>query len=107
MLPLFRDAFRIDVRVPNHRSRDEWVLHAAGGKRNVADAFVAKISLADVEAVAPLREWTTARFVADGHVGRTRVRARLETYAEEPVVRKRAAQAESQAITGTIPLRVF
>src|SRR5205085_3017688 len=62
---------------------------------------------ADVKAVAGFRERAAAGFVADGYIGRTRIRAGLEAQTEEPVVHQRAAQSETQAVAGAISLRVF
>src|SRR5437763_16174225 len=107
MLPLFRHTFRVDVGVPNHRSRDERVRHSPGRESNVADAFVAYVGLTDVKAVAGFRERAATGFVADGYISRTRSRAGLEAQTEEPVIHQRAAQSETQAVAGAISLRVF
>src|SRR5438270_2588807 len=107
MLPLFRHTFRVDVGVPNHRGRDERVRHSPCRESKVADAFVADVGLADVKAVAGFRERAAAGFVANGYIGRTRIRAGLEAQTEEPIVDQCTAQTEAQAVTGAIALRVF
>src|ERR1700736_2561842 len=58
VFPLFGKALRVDVGIPNHQRVDERVRHSATGYGYVLKPFVAKISLADEDAVTILCEWS-------------------------------------------------
>ena len=70
--------------------------------RDIAEAAVAEIGLADERAVARLAE--RPGVVAESHIGRAVARAGLEAQAEEPVVHQDAAQAEAETVTLAIAL---
>src|SRR3984893_5927531 len=69
VFPLFRETFRIDIRVPNHERGHERIRHPASRQGYVLKAFVAQIRLADVDGIAVFREWATGGFVAERYVG--------------------------------------
>src|SRR5258707_9822525 len=57
MLPLLREAFRIDILVPHHRRGYERVWHSSAGKLEVRETGVTEIRLAYEDAVVVFREW--------------------------------------------------
>src|SRR4029434_305321 len=99
MFPLLGHAFGINICVPNHQGRHQWIGHLSAGEGNIAETFVAEVSLPDVDAVAVFGRWTIERcagasrsscstggIVGKGHISRTWVRARFQADAKEPVV---------------------
>src|SRR5262245_18878630 len=69
VLILFREAFRIDVIVPQHRRRYERLRHSASRKLEVRETGVTEIRLAYEDSVVAFCEWTARRFAAESHVG--------------------------------------
>ena len=106
MFKLLRDAFRIDVRVPNHGRSHERVGHFSARQSQVANPTICEIYLAYVDPVGVFRERAVHLVViAKGNVRRTRAGARLEADAEEEIVNQGPAQSDAQTIPGPIPLK--
>jgi hypothetical protein len=51
VLPLLSEAFWIDVIIPHHGCRHEWIGHFASGQREVRKALVADVNLPDSHAI--------------------------------------------------------
>ena len=51
VFPLLREAFRIDIVIPQHRRGYEWLWHSAAGKLEVRETRVTEICLAHEDSV--------------------------------------------------------
>src|SRR6266850_7050762 len=60
MLPLLREAFRIDIVIPHHRRVNERIWHSATGKLEVRETGVTEICLTHKDSVVVFREWSVA-----------------------------------------------
>src|SRR5437868_8660069 len=61
VFPLFRRSFRVDVSIPEHQCSYKWVWHFSAGKRDIPEAFISQVSLANVDPVTVLSERTIER----------------------------------------------
>ena len=93
MLPLFRHAFRIDVRVPGHQRRHQRIWHSANSEGDIFETFVTEIRLTDEHAIVVFGKRSRAAIAAERDVGRISFVARFQADAEEPIIRQSTAQA--------------
>src|SRR5262249_9137423 len=80
------------------------VRHSAAGQRDIFEAFIAEISLADIDAVVVLGKRSVVAVVSKRDVRRAIIGVGFQANSEEPVVCQDSAQSETQTITLTLAL---
>ncbi len=119
VLELLGDAFRVDVRVPDHRGGDERIRDLARFQREPRIRGVSQVELSHEDAAAEvdlgdvaarrggaaLAEGGCGGAVAEGDVGGARVVGGLQAEAEEPVIRERDIRADPQAVAELVGIR--
>src|SRR5262249_3762646 len=99
MFPLLGQTLRIDVGVPHHWRVNKRVRHSAAGQRDIFEAFIAEISLADIDAVVVLGKRSVVAVVSKRDVRRAIIGVGFQANSKEPVVCQDSAQSDSHAIT--------
>jgi hypothetical protein len=68
VLPLLREAFRIDIIVPQHRRGYERLWHSAACKLEIRETRVTEICLTHKDSVVAFCEWAARWFPSESHV---------------------------------------
>ena len=79
VFPLLSQAFDIDIVIPKQRSVYKWNRESTAGERKVAEAFVAEVSLTNIDTIAVFRKRTVDTVVTEGHVCRARAGAGFQS----------------------------